>query len=429
MKTLPSAPAIEAAVIACALLDSRVLDDLFGDITGEDFHDRRHRYAWEACEALHLDRKPVDLNTVGHWLEQRSRLDVVGGYGYLAQLDAELPSLDRVPEYVGVLRDQTLRRKMIDSAQQMLAMARAGDLPAIDSIGEIRADLDRLELRVESTGFEPYSTVVEGHREIAEREYRQVAGLPTGISEVDDMTLGFEPGHLWIVAGRPGQGKTAFALSIARHLTSFEHVVGIASLEMAKRELLMRDVAAHSGIDFRKIRTGRLSTDERERIRASMDALAGRPLHVDDSSTLKSPQLASRCRRLATEWGLDCLIVDYLQLMEPGKRRENRNLDVADVTISLRALAKDLGIPVIALAQLSRGARGRANKRPELEDLRDSGQIEQDAYGVMFLHRDNFEEPYVDLIVAKNRGGQTGTVSLHFDGPHMTFRAIDRWRE
>lgn len=428
---LPHSAELERAVLASVMLDPEIMDRLILVIGEDDFYLDQHRVIWQAMEALFRDGKPTDIRTVQSDLESSGDYDKAGGLAYLAGLDLDLPNLGHVDDYAETLRDLATRRRLIHLAHDVRRQAEDRSVGAADIAAECRATLDQLERDAGgSAGFRAMESVTSDHEDIFTREPRDLVGVSSTLPKLDQFTLGFEPGNLWILAARPGQGKTALGLQILRHAAEQGKHCGFASLEMSEKEILQRLIASKARVPLSDLRTGHINRKPRERERAleAWEHVKSLPLYIDDSAALKTSELASRCRRLVSENGLDFLVVDYLQLMAPAHRQEARHLDVAAITMELRATAKTMSIPVLALAQLNRQSEYRKVSRPTLADLRESGQIEQDAFGVVFLYRPNIEEPPTEIILAKNRNGSMGVVNAYFRGEFMEFTEIDRHR-
>lgn len=432
MNNLPHSPEVERAILASALLEPALMDRYLLSVGEDDFHLVKHRLIWQALESLTRSRRTIDIRTVQSELESDGALDTVGGLAYLSALDLDLPSTDGADTYADTLRDLATRRRLIHLAHDVRRQAEDRGVRAADIAAECRATLDQLERDAGgSIGFRDMESVASDHEDIFTREPRDLVGISSTLPKLDEFTLGFESGNLWILAARPGQGKTALGLQILRHAAEHGKHCGFASLEMSEKEILQRLIASKARVPLSDLRTGHINHKPRERERAleAWQHIRNLPLYIDDSAALKTSELASRCRRIVSENGLDFLVVDYLQLMAPAHRQEARHLDVAAITMELRAIAKTMHIPVLALAQLNRQSEYRKVSRPTLADLRESGQIEQDAFGVIFLYRPNIEEPPAEIILAKNRNGSMGVVNAYFRGEYMEFTEIDRHRE
>lgn len=434
-KTLPHSEESERAVLAGVLLDPSRLPAVSERLTAGDFYSERHRTLYQVMIDLQLADMEIDLRTVQARLEQQERLESVGGVAYLASLDLDLPDLARLDTYVELIKERSVRRRLIDACGQITRMSLDGGVEAAEALDQ--AEKVVLELGEEAIrrGFVPLQEVFHTTlAELEEKPDRVLAGVSTGYVDLDKITLGFHPGNLVILAARPGVGKTSLALNIAQHVALREDKsVGIFSLEMSREELALRILSAEANVEFHRLRSGHLSQTHWSRLLKSVKGMTGKSLYIDDTANPSLLEVASKTRRLKAEKGLDLVVIDYLQLMEAGGRYENRNLEISAITRHFKQLAKELAIPVLCLSQLSRRPEQRGkDHRPQLSDLRESGSIEQDADLVMFIYRDDMyndesEHPgEAELILSKHRNGQTGTVNLVFLGEMTKFCNLSR---
>ncbi len=433
---LPHSEESERAVLAAILLDAdRHLAATAVRLKPHDYYVRRNRLLYEAMLTLQEADSPIDLRTVQARLEQQGQLEDAGGVAYLATLEVDLPDLGRVDSYVEIIKERALRRRLIDACTTIYRTALDGGLEAADALG--RAEQAVMELSEEAV-TRTFAPLGEVYRETVEALEQQSTngfpGLSTGFVEFDRITHGLQPGNLVIVAGRPGMGKTSLALNIAAHAAHREQkTAGFFSLEMSEREIAMRVLCSTTDIPFNRLRGGRLGARDWSRLHEAVENGRDSRLFIDDAANPTLLEVASKARRLKAQHGLALLVVDYLQLMNAGGRYENRNLEIGAITRGLKQLAKELEVPVVALSQLSRLPERRTrDHRPQLADLRESGNIEQDADLVVFVYREELYEPdnpdvegLADLIIAKHRNGETGTVQLVFLGDTTTFRNYD----
>ena len=354
---------------------------------------------------------------------------------YLAGLDLDLPDLGRVDTYAALVKERSVRRRLILGCQRIAHAAHEGGATAEEALGEAEKMIFSLGEEAIQRGFSSIGEVYEVLMPALEERADGNIGLPTGFHDWDRMTQGLVPGNLIILAGRPGMGKTSFALNVAQHIAIREEkAVGIFSLEMGEQELALRILASESDLPFRELRTGRLTDPQWGKLYETVRKTTEAPLFIDDSGNPTLLEIASKSRRLKAEHGLDLLVIDYLQLMHGSGQVESRQLEIAAISRGLKQLAKEIEIPVMALSQLSRNPERRAgDHRPQLSDLRESGAIEQDADMVCFVYRDelyNKDDPdnkgLAELIVSKHRNGETGTVDLVFLGENTSFRNLDR---
>jgi replicative DNA helicase len=436
-KSLPHSEESERAVLAAILLDSSVLPSISGRLKPEDFYLDRHRILYTSVLALQEANGAVDLRTVQARLEQQGKLDAAGGVAYLAGLDLDLPDLGRVDAYVEIIKERSVRRRLIGASQEIIRDCLDGGLEAQEALGRAEQAVLGLGEEAIQTGFVQLGSVLhETLEDLEERPGSTLIGVPTGFIDFDRITHGLNRGNLIIIAGRPGMGKTSFALNVCQHVALREgRAAGIFSLEMSAQELGLRILCSESNVPFSRLRSGHLSQKQWGRLIQSTRQIGDAPLFIDDSPNPSLLEVASKARRLKAEHGLELVILDYLQLMQAGGRYENRNLEIAAISRGMKQLAKELDLPVIALSQLSRNPQRRTgnDKRPQLADLRESGSIEQDADLVAFIFREEIYKPddpelegLAEVIIAKHRNGETGTVELAFLGETTTFKNLDR---
>ena len=434
--SLPHSEESERAVLAAILLDAeRHLAATSSRLKPEDYYFERHRLLYEAMLALQEADDPIDLRTLQARLEQRGEFESAGGVAYLATLEVDLPDLGRVDSYVEIIKERALRRRLIDACTKIYRTALDGGLEARDALAQAERDVMDLSEEAVSRTFAPLDQIYrETMEQLEQQSENDFPGLRTGFVDLDRMTHGLQPGNLVIIAGRPGMGKTSLALNIATHVAQHEgQTAGFFSLEMSEREIAMRVLCSTTDIPFHRLRGGQLSSRDWSRLNEAVSNSGESLLFIDDSANPSLLEVASKARRLKAQSGLSLLVVDYLQLMSAGGRYENRNLEIGAITRGLKQLAKELQVPVVALSQLSRLPERRGkDHRPQLADLRESGNIEQDADIVMFVYREEIYEPedpevegLADLILAKHRNGETGSVRLVFLGDTTTFRNYD----
>jgi len=428
-KSMPQSEESERAVLAAALLDPRLLPTLSGRLTVEDFYSERHRAIYAAMLELQQDGVAIDLRTLQAALEHKGALESVGGFGYLAGLDVDLPDLGRFETYAEIVKERSVRRRLIDVCRDVTRDCLDGGVDAPQALAHAEQAVMALGEEAVRRGFAPLSRILEETLEMLEEHPgKGLIGLDTGFVDLNRKTHGLGRGALVIVAGRPGMGKTTLALNIAQYVAiQLKKTVGVFSLEMGQQELGLRILSAETEIPFSKLRTGHYSQAEAVRLIETMKSIGRAPLYIDDTAAPSVLEVGSKARRLKAEKNLELLVIDYLQLMQAGGRFENRNLEVAAITRSFKQLAKELEIPIMLLSQLSRMPERRGgDHRPQLADLRESGAIEQDADMVLFVYRDAVYNEEADprdaeLIIGKNRNGETGSVELVFFGENTRF--------
>jgi replicative DNA helicase len=414
----------EEAVVGAVLINPEVYYDVAQFLTPDDFYIHRHKWIWQAFTRLHEQRIPVDLLTLSEELDRVGQLSEIGGPAYLTSLVNQVPSSLNAESYGHIVEGHAIRRKMITAANEIASLA-YNEESAVDTVmDEAEKAVFNVSERRLKHDVVPISSVLSDYYDriddLAKRP-DDFFGVPTGFIDLDRLLSGLQPSDLLIIAGRPGQGKTGFLLSIAKNagLTHKKHVA-IFSLEMSNEQVVQRLIAQETGIDSQRLRTGKLEEQEWPLFTHSIEVFSDTKIFLDDTPALTPLQIRTKCRRLHMEYGLDLVIVDYLQLMGGDTRNDNRVQEVSYISRNLKVLARELNVPVLAAAQLSRAVEQRSDKRPVLSDLRESGSLEQDADIVMFIYRpDQYEKDTVkqnvaEIIVAKHRNGPVGSVELIF---------------
>ncbi|MDP9309386.1 MAG: replicative DNA helicase [Chloroflexota bacterium] len=434
-KSLPHNDAAERATLGAIFLDREAVVPIAAWLLPEHFYTERHAWVYEAQLACYNRRTPPDLTTVADELRRKERLEQLGGIPFLIDLSNSVPTAYHVEYYAKIVERTAVLRRLIQAGGKIAALG-------FDETDDVEQTLDAAEQELFNVsqrrgiqGFVPLSQVVDQYYEyLSEVQDRgpEMAGLPTGFIDFDRMTGGLHKSDLLILAARPGVGKSSFAMTMAFNMAMQHRTpVGVFALEMGRDQLLQRLLATHTGIDSQKLRTGRITTGELTTLMDAMGQLSAAPIYIDDTPGVTVNELRSKSRRLQAEHGLEVLIIDYLQLMSgSGKRNDNRVQEVSEISRSLKSLARELNIPVIALSQLSRAVEGRTSHVPVLADLRESGSIEQDADLVMFIYREEMYDKDTDkkgiaeIHIAKHRNGPLGTVSLFFDQRTTRFRDL-----
>ncbi len=439
IKLPPHSVEAEQSVLGGLMLENSAWDRVADAIAEPDFYRADHRLIWKQITRLIEDNKPADVITVAEALESHNQLDEVGGLAYLTALAQNTPSAANIRRYAEIVRERAVLRRLAEVGAEIAELSYN---PAGRKASEI---LDEAEAKVfeikeagarGGQGFQPIKPVlievVNRIDELYNRENpSEITGVPTGFADLDAKTSGLQPGDLIIVAGRPSMGKTAFSLNIAEHVALEAGLpVAVFSMEMASTQLVMRMLGSVGKLDQHKLRTGRISEDDWPRLTHALGRLDEAPVFIDESGGLTAMEVRARARRLARQCKdgrLGLIVIDYLQLMAGSGSGENRATEISEISRSLKSLAKELHVPVIALSQLNRSLEQRPNKRPVMSDLRESGAIEQDADVILFIYRDEVYNPdsqdkgTAEIIIGKQRNGPTGTVRLTFMGEYTRF--------
>ncbi|MGB9911037.1 MAG: replicative DNA helicase [Microgenomates group bacterium] len=433
VKIPPHSDEAEASVLGAILIDKDAIVAVAEFLRPEHFYNQQNGLIYEAILHLYEERKPIDLVTLKDELKKRKILSKVGGSSYLAELVNQVPTAAHVEEYGLIIKDNYTKRELISAAARITEEAFDEGKEARKVLDDAEQAIFALSQKHLKEGFLPVKEILAESFDRLDELHKTAGGLrgvPTGFKDLDDTLAGMQDSNLLILAARPGLGKTAFALEIARHVAVKEKLpVGFFSLEMSKEELVDRLLVSQADIDAWKLKTGRLSEDDFTRLSEAMGILAEAPLFIDDTPALTILEMRTKARRLMAEHGLRLLIVDYLQLMKSVRQLENRVQEVSEISMGLKNLARELKIPVLAISQLSREVEKRGKKRPQLADLRESGSIEQDADVVMFLWREDDDDlENVELEVAKHRNGPLRRIKLRFRGDRIKFYGVETKR-
>lgn len=445
-KTLPSAVEAEASLLGTMMVyPSSARTAIEEGLNEDEFFLDANRRIYQACVSLYQEGNPIDLTTVSTRLKDMNLLDKTGGFSYLTELTNAAVTSANTKMYVNVIKDKALIRQMIDAAEKIAA-------DGFDGQPDIDAYLDEAEKNILNvsrnrkagsfkTSTELMTNVIDQITKMSETK-SDITGLKTGIRELDHVTHGFQRGDMIVLAARPSMGKTAVALNLAMNIAAYQKkgAVAIFSLEMAAEQLAMRLLSAKSHVEADKLKTGRLSNEEWNQINEAASELKTEEIYIDDESIVKMPEIFSKCRKLQAEHGLNFVMIDYIQLISGSSHISdaNRQQEVSDISRSLKALARELQVPVLALSQLSRSVEQREKKQPMLSDLRESGAIEQDADIVMMLYRDAYynEEAKLqaqetgseklEVTIAKHRNGSTGKIDVAFEAATNAIYNIDK---
>jgi replicative DNA helicase len=421
---VPHSREAEEAVIGSVLINPDAYYDVAQFLRAEDFYIHRHRWIWEAFTRLHERRTPIDFLTVTEELDQLGQMSEVGGPAYITALISNVPSSLHAEAYGRIVEQTSVRRKMLEAANQIAKLAYQEEITVDAVMDEAEKAVFGVSERRVTRDLQPIQQVLsEYYDRIDQLSQRgeDFFGVPTGFTDLDRLLGGLQASDFIIIAGRPGTGKTAFMLSAAKNAAQIHKKhVAIFSLEMSNEQLVQRLISQETGIDSHRLRTGKLDEDEWPIFTHSIEVLSDTRIFLDDTPSLTPLQLRAKCRRLHLEYELDLILVDYLQLMTSGARSENRVQEVSYISRNMKVMARELNVPVLAAAQLSRAVEQRADKEPQLSDLRESGSLEQDADIVMFIHRpelyekDTMKQHLAQIKIAKHRNGPVGTIELVF---------------
>jgi replicative DNA helicase len=426
--TLPANVEAERSILGAILLDNLAYNEAAEHLKAEDFSLDSHRRIFTRMVDLSESSRPIDMITLVEELDRRKELEAIGDVGYISGLVDGVPDRPSIEHYIKIVRDKALLRGLIHAASAAIARASEQGDPAEEILNDAEAAIFQLSEKRIGRGFMGVQDIVKesfGSVDALLQRGQRITGLATHYTDLDEMTSGFQRSDLIIIAARPSMGKTAFAMNVAENASiEDQKVVGMFSLEMSREALLLRLLCSRARVDSHKMRTGSLWRDDMTKVVHAMEQLAQAPIFIDDTPGISLSEMRAKARRLQQAQGkLDLIIVDYLQLMSGGGRRyENRTQEVSAISRGLKALAKELAVPVIALSQLSRAPESRGgDHRPQLSDLRESGSIEQDADVVAFIFREEVykqDDPDLqgkaELIIAKQRNGPTGRVNLAF---------------
>jgi replicative DNA helicase len=421
---LPYDRQAEEAVLGAVLVNPEVYYDVAHFLSADEFFLHRNRWIFEAFSSLHEQRLPIDVLTVSEELERQGRLVDVGGQAYLTALISNVPSSLHAEAYARQVEETATRRKLLEAANQIARLAHQTETTIEDVVNESEKAIFGVSERRLTHELQPIRQVLSEYYDRIDylaRHQDETLGVPTGFIDLDRLLGGMQPSDLLIIAGRPGQGKSGFCISAAKNASQIHKKhVALFSMEMSNSQLVQRLVSQETGINSQRLRLANLDDEEWPLFTQAVSALSGTHIYLDDTPAITPLQLRTKCRRLHMEVGLDLIVVDYLQLMTGDTRIDNRVQEVSYISRNLKALARELNVPLLAAAQLSRAVESRRPPRPILSDLRESGSLEQDADVVLFIYRpDQYEEDTLkqniaEIIVAKHRNGPVGSVELVF---------------
>lgn len=436
----PQSVEAEQSVIGSMLIDKEVIPVVMEVLKPEDFYRPDHKEIYDVIIELFDKAQPIDLITVSERLKLHGKLELVGGLEYLTNIATEVPTTANVKHYAKIVEEKSLLRKLIKASSDIVDLG-------FTASEEVSFILDKAEQSIfdilqkrSSQGFVPIRDVLVDTFNKLEELYNNkghITGIPTGFADLDYKTSGLHNSDLILVAARPAMGKTAFALNLAQNAAVHSGVpVAIFSLEMSKEQLVNRMLCSEAMVDSSRMKTGQLEDNDWQKVAKALGPLSEAPIYIDDTPGISITEIRAKCRRLKLEHNLGLVVIDYLQLMQGSRsKNENRQQEISEISRSLKILAKEINVPVVCLSQLSRAAETRTDHRPILSDLRESGAIEQDADIVMFLYRDDYYNPetekknIAEVILAKHRSGSTGTIELVWLGQFTKFANLEKFRQ
>ena len=439
-KISPNDVEAEQAVIGSMLTDKEAVSAAIEVLKPEDFYREDNRIIFEAILSLYGRSEPIDIITLKSELSSMGKFEAVGGLEYIAELPDKVPTTANVEQYIKIVEEKSVLRNLIKTANEIITLG-------YDQTQEVDSIIDGAEKKIfevmqkkNQKGYTPIKDIlVETFTELEQlyNQKQRITGIPTGFSDLDFRTSGLHNSDLILVAARPAMGKSAFALNIATNAAVRAKVpVAIFSLEMSKEQMTSRILCSEAMVDSNKVRTGKIDDEEWGKLAAASGELSEANIYIDDTPGISIMEIRAKCRKMKIEKNIGLVVIDYLQLVQgSGKRGSSREQEIAEISRSLKILAKEINVPVIALSQLSRAPEQRPDHRPMLSDLRESGSIEQDADIVMFLYRDDYynedseKKNIAEVILAKHRAGSTGTVELLWLGNYTKFANIDKYRE
>lgn len=421
----------EQSILGSILLDKEAIITVTETIKPEDFYKEAHKIIYECMMKLNNKNEPIDLITLTEELKKQGHLEDIGGISYITSLSTIVPTTSNVKYYADIVKEKSVLRKLIRVSNDILNLGYDSSIKLEDILEKAEKQIFDISQEKSSEDFQTINSVLMDTYDTIEKLYtnkEDITGITTGFDDLNKKTNGLQRTDLLLVAARPAMGKTAFSLNLVQNAAlKGDASVAVFSLEMSKEQLVQRMLSAQSHVELKKIKTGNLDENDWPRIIDAMSVLSNANIYIDDTPGIKIGELRSKCRKLKIEKGLDLILIDYLQLMEGDGGNESRQQEISKISRSLKIIAKELNCPVVALSQLSRAPEQRSDHRPMLSDLRESGAIEQDADIVMFLYRDEYYHPdserknIGEIIIAKNRHGETGSVELVWLGEIQKF--------
>ncbi|MDX1765621.1 MAG: replicative DNA helicase [Candidatus Saccharimonadales bacterium] len=431
----------EASLLGSILIDPNAITEIADTISPPDFYDERHKNIYEHMLKLYDGHRPIDLLTLSESLKSGGLLDQVGGSSYLTDLTNMVPTAAHLSHYKDIVEQKAVRRRLITAAQDITELSFGEETPTQELIAQSEArifDVSQADLKQDLKSIESILTESFDRLDELHKDKSKLRGVSTGYRELDNILAGFQPSDLIVLAARPAMGKSTLAINIAHNVAVKEKkTVLVFSLEMSKEQLVDRMLASEAGVDAWNIRTGNLSDADFEKLGHAMGTLSEAPIFIDDTPLMSVHEMRTKARREQHRQQLGLIVVDYLQLMSASSfgGSDNRVQEISEISRGLKAIARELNVPVLALSQLSRSVESRSPQIPQLSDLRESGSIEQDADVVAFIYREDYYNPdtdrkhITDIFIKKHRNGPTGSVELYFHPERLQFLSIDRRRE
>ncbi len=432
---LPNSLEAEKAVIGCILQDKTSLASALEILSYTDFYYDANREIFKIAVELFNENVPVDIVTISDRLTRHDKLDAVGGITYLASIAQSISTTENLIYYANIIQEKSVLRKLSDAAGKIKGLSTGQDGESAKLLSEAERIIYDISSDREKSGISPIKDILlPTYEEMVENAQNpnKLTGVDTGFDELNYRTGGFHGGELILIAGRPGMGKSSFAVNIAEAAAIRDgNPVAIFNLEMPKSMIVQRILCSQAYIDSQKLLSGKFEGEDWARLGKVLDKIASAPLYIDDSSNITVSEIHAKCQRLKQTHGLSMVVIDYLQLMQDDSHSESRQVEVSSISRALKIMSKELGVPVLALSQLSRANEARKDKRPMLSDIRESGSIEQDADMVIFIYRDDYYNPdskdknVAEIIIAKHRKGEAGTFKLGWQGRYTKFVNID----
>ncbi len=430
-RTPPSHPESERSVLGAMLRSRQAAQVAVESLRPDDFYDPANREIFAAMRDMSDESRPIDLVTLDEELTRRGRLDAVGGAAYLIELSQGVPSAANVQAYIRIVDEKATLRRLIAAAESILQESYSGQKENAEILEDAEKAIYDITMRKGGEELQPIQPVLISTFEKIEqlvKNHGRIEGVPTGYAELDDLLTGLHPGEFILIAGRPAMGKTSIGMNFVENAAiRAGKKVAVFSLEMPAEQLAMRMMCTEARVDMQRVRRGAIEDEEWGKLADALVSIGPASIYIDCTPGITVPEVRSKARRLQLEKGLDLIMIDYLSLMTATGKTGSRQEEVSQISRTLKGLALELGVPVIALQQLSRAPTGRANHRPLLSDIRESGAIEQDADVVMFIHREDYYDPetpdknIAELIIAKQRNGSLGTVKLGWKGEYTWF--------